>query len=520
MGLLLDAANEGKEGLVLLQADLLPLPVHQGPGAVSVVLDHAEDGDAEAQLLQRRSRRPHLSHAAIHEQHVGHLPELLVPVQIPPEAAGDDLFHGGVVVGVLQPLEGEVAVVPFQGSAVHVHRHGGHNVCVSAVGDVKGLHAVGGLGQAQQPPQSLHQFGGALLGGGGPLYLLGGVLVGHGHQLGFGPSLGGEQLHLPAHRLGEHPGQLHLAVKVQGEENLPGQGLAALVILGGQRGHALPLVLLHGQGQQLPVLGRQLPVHIVEHHKTALGLSPVVAHHVGVRQRAHHRLLPLGQQLHRPNPVPVLGGLFKAQVLGGLLHLSGPLRHHLVQLALQQLHRLVHVGPVLALVHIGAAIAVTGAHVEVEAGALLADVPGELPLAGGQAQGGEQGVNDALAGPPGAVGAEVPGPVPGHLGGKGELGILLLDAEADIGVALAVLEQNVVPGLVALDEGALQHQGLELRGHHNDVKVVDLGDHGPGLFIVAALVLEILAHPVFQRLGLAHVDHFTGGVLHDIHPRL
>ena len=75
-------------------------------------------------------------------------------------------------------------------------------------------------------------------------------------------------------------------------------------------------------------------------------------------------------------------------------------------------------------------------------------------------------------------------------------------------------------GLVALDQGALQHQGLKLRLDHNHVKVVDLGHHSPGLFVVAGGVLKILAHPVFQRLGLSHIDDPTLGVLHDVHARL
>ena len=71
-------------------------------------------------------------------------------------------------------------------------------------------------------------------------------------------------------------------------------------------------------------------------------------------------------------------------------------------------------------------------------------------------------------------------------------------------------------GLVALDQGALQHQGLELAVGDDHIEVVDLGHHGPGLFVVAALVLKILADPVFQRLGLSHVDHGVFGVLHDV----
>ena len=171
---------------------------------------------------------------------------------------------------------------------------------------------------------------------------------------------------------------------------------------------------------------------------------------------------------------------------------------------------------VLALVHLRPAVPVAYPHVKVEAGPLLPNIPGELPAAAGQAQGLAQGVDDALAGKAGAVGPEVPRPVVLRLGGQRKPGVVPW-GQPDIGEALAVLEQDVIPGLVALDKRALQHQRLELRLDHNNVEVVDLADHGPGLFVVAGLVLEILAHPVFQRLGLAHIDDLAGAVLHDIH---
>ena len=156
---------------------------------------------------------------------------------------------------------------------------------------------------------------------------------------------------------------------------------------------------------------------------------------------------------------------------------------------------------------------------EVEAWPLLPNIPGKFPAAGGQAESLAQGVDDALAGKSGAIGPKIARPVVLRLGGQGKPGIVPR-GQADIGEALAVLEQNVIPGLVALDEGALQHQGLKLRLHHDDIEVVNLAHHGPGLFIVAGLVLEILAHPVFQRFGLAHVDDLAGCVLHDIYAGL
>ena len=241
----------------------------------------------------------------------------------------------------------------------------------------------------------------------------------------------------------------------------------------------------HGCLDELPVLGRQLALHIVEHHKAASGGLPLVeAHHVGVRQGARHHLLPLAQQLDGLEAVPQLGGLLEAQLLRRLLHLGQQLLPHLLELPLQQAHRLVDGLPVAGLIHLLPAVAVTLAHVVIQAGPLLSDVSGELPAARGQLQGDAQGVDDILGAPPAAVGAEVPRPVLRRPVGQGEAGVGLLHRQADVGVALVVLEQDVVVGLVALDEGVLQNQRLKLRVGHNHVEVVNLAHHGPGLLRV------------------------------------
>ena len=321
--------------------------------------------------------------------------------------------------------------------------------------------------------------------------------------------------------LGQKAHQGHRVLQLAGQEDLPGQAAPAAVVLPHQGGEDVRPVLLHGCLDELPVLGRQLALHIVEHHEAAPGGLPLVeAHHVGVRQGARHHLLPLAQQLDGLEAVPQLGGLLEAQLLRRLLHLGQQLLPHLLELPLQQAHRLVDGLPVAGLIHLLPAVAVTLAHVVIQAGPLLSDVSGELPAARGQLQGDAQGVDDILGAPPAAVGAEVPRPVLRRPVGQGEAGVGLLHRQADVGVALVVLEQDVVVGLVALDEGVLQNQRLKLRVGHNHVEVVNLAHHGPGLLRVGGQVCEVLAHPVLQRLGLAHVDDLVFGVLHDIHARL
>ena len=343
----------------------------------------------------------------------------------------------------------------------------------------------GGRVQIQHPAQQLHQLALPLLPGGPALHLLHRVFVGQADEIHLGPPLGGDQLHPVPRLLGQKAHQGHRVLQLAGQEDLPGQAAPAAVVLPHQGGEDVRPVLLHGCLDELPVLGRQLALHIVEHHKAAPGGLPLVeAHHVGVRQGARHHLLPLAQQLDGLEAVPQLGGLLEAQLLRRLLHLGQQLLPHLLELPLQQAHRLVDGLPVAGLIHLLPAVAVTLAHVVIQAGQLLSDVSGELPAARGQLQGDAQGVDDILGAPPAAVGAEVPRPVLRRPVGQGEAGVGLLHRQADVGVALVVLEQDVVVGLVALDEGVLQNQRLKLRVGHNHVEVVNLAHHGPGLLRV------------------------------------
>ena len=70
---------------------------------------------------------------------------------------------------------------------------------------------------------------------------------------------------------------------------------------------------------------------------------------------------------------------------------------------------------------------------------------------------------------------------------------------------------------MALDEAVFQHQRLELRGGNDDVKIVDMADHGGDLGQMVAA--EIAGDTVLQRLRLSDIDDLAGGVFHDIDAR-
>ena len=79
VGLLLDIADEGKNGLVVVNADLLPLGRHQSPGAVPVVFHHTKHRKLQPQFLQCRHGYIGMVYAAVDEQQVRGGFKALVP---------------------------------------------------------------------------------------------------------------------------------------------------------------------------------------------------------------------------------------------------------------------------------------------------------------------------------------------------------------------------------------------------------------------------------------------------------
>ena len=153
--LLLHPAHQGKQRGALLDAQLLPLGRYQGPGPVAVIFYHAQHRHGEAQPFQHMAGGLRLQLAAVHQQQVRQGGKVLVSLQIPPEPALQHLLHGPQVVGVVQSLYLEPAIVPLQGPSVREHHHGGHHVLPGGVGNIVGFQPPGGLRQPGQGSQLL-----------------------------------------------------------------------------------------------------------------------------------------------------------------------------------------------------------------------------------------------------------------------------------------------------------------------------------------------------------------------------
>ena len=87
-------------------------------------------------------------------------------------------------------------------------------------------------------------------------------------------------------------------------------------------------------------------------------------------------------------------------------------------------------------------------------------------------------------------------------------------------IPLIVFQKNIVFGPVELDEVAFQHQRLKFAVGEDILEVLYIAHHFPDLFLVVLVGAKILAHPVFQSLGLADIDNLPGFVVHNVDTRV
>ena len=254
----------------------------------------------------------------------------------------------------------------------------------------------------------------------------------------------------------------------------------------------------------------------MKHSKAGLGLRLIPADHIGVGHGTCGDKLALTQGFNGPQAIPVLGGVFKIQPLRGLLHLAAQRLTQRLLFALQKLLCLLHTPPVLHLWHLRPAEAVALLHMVIQAGPLFSDVTGKFFITAWQAKDRLDGLNDLLGTAAAAIGPEIGGAVILDAVGKGDLRIGLPQVQPQIGIALVILQKDVVFGHIVLDKRTFQHQSLKFRGGADGLKMVYQRDHTAGLCRMRGRVLEILADAVLQFFGLAHIDHRIRSILHQI----
>ena len=209
-----------------------------------------------------------------------------------------------------------------------------------------------------------------------------------------------------------------------------------------------------------------------DQHADRIVAVPGIADHVGVAGaddlHAGRLLQPLQPAERVAHVLGALVVLAPARGDHGLAHLLA----HVAGAPVEELHHVLDHPPVV--------LHALPAHARRQAAADVVVEAGPLPPLGGQVVGaaphGVEAPDDRERAPQLAdvgVGAEVPGPRNVAPAGDEHPGERLGQRHGDRGIALVVLEPDVEPGPVLLDEVVLEDQRLRLGGHDDGLDVGD-----------------------------------------------
>ena len=246
------------------------------------------------------------------------------------------------------------------------------------------------------------------------------------------------------------------------------------------------------------------------------GLEIVLVHpdDVDVLVLVAHHLLPLDRSSHGRQAIPQTCRLLELHLAGRCGHLGLETLQHRLDVAVEELHEL---GDQMVVVGLGdLADARTGALLDVEQQTRFAEllVPVELVVrAGADGERPQQFVERVADGVRVRVRAEVPRALATPPTHDRRPGPLVGQRDRQERVRLVVHQTHVEAGAVLLDEGVLQHEGLDLVADLDPLHRGRRRHHLRRSRMHVAGVLEVVRQALTQRLGLADVDDATVGVL-------
>jgi hypothetical protein len=229
--------------------------------------------------------------------------------------------------------------------------------------------------------------------------------------------------------------------------------------------------------------------------------------------------LPLGEVLHRLQPVAVARRLLEALLAGGVTHPLLQLAQDRPRVAGEELDHAVDDRAVLLPRDVADAGRLAALDVVVEARD-PAVAPGLRPLAGAELEDPVQHVERLAHLLRVRVRAEVPDPAPVALPREHDPRVLVLDRHRDVRERLVVAEPDVERRPVALDEVLLEVERLGLRPGDDHLQVGHAGRQLGDLSACIRRPLEVRADARTQRLRLPDVQHFPALVTEEVDARL
>ncbi len=154
----------------------------------------------------------------------------------------------------------------------------------------------------------------------------------------------------------------------------------------------------------------------------------------------------------------------------------------------------------------------------VETGAAI--LPGDLAVAGAVRKEPPDQLEALRDGLRRGKGTKVAAPIGYHLPHQNHPREILLHGDLDIGIALVILEADVVARVVSLDELGFEDEGLKLALGDDPLDIRDVGDQAGGLGVAQGRLAKVGTHPMAQHQRLAHIDDATVGVAHQVDARL
>ena len=98
MGFLLNIPNQRKDGLIHVNANLLPLRSHQRPGTVPVVFNHSKYRETQIQLLKSAQSRLCVDCTSVNQQQIRGGLKSFIAGKVVGETSDNHLTHGRVIV--------------------------------------------------------------------------------------------------------------------------------------------------------------------------------------------------------------------------------------------------------------------------------------------------------------------------------------------------------------------------------------------------------------------------------------
>ena len=518
--LLLHPADECEQRRCGRNAELTAVRRDKGAGTVMVVLDHAEARHGQPERIEHLLAHMNVAQTAVYHERIRQRRELFVAVHIALHAAREHLAHGGVVVlpaGRARDLE--LAVVALFRLSLVKDDHRADRILSREVGDVIRLQPERQRRHAGDILQQLERFMpplGLFL---SSFDLLEGVFLREAGQHPAFAALRHGQLDLALRDGRKILSHGLLFLDLMRKQNGFRHGIALGVILLDERGEHLRRVAL-GDMEERVFLILQRATAVMQHADTRAGLSLHERDDIQLRERTRDNVLLGAQLLDGPQAVAQHGGPLELELFGGFVHFLGQLTLELFRIALEQRNRLLYQRVIFLRADLSGTRRTAAAEVLVEARPVLADVARERTGAAFQVQRLADRVDGTPRRTAAHVRAKIACAVMRGLGNDLEVRIGQRGVQPHIRIALVVLEQDVVLGLVLLYHRVLEHEGFELTVGDDNIEIIDMADELACLGVQPFGRLEVVGHAVFQQLGLADINDLAGLVLVHIHAGL